>query len=437
MLFQSKQQSPKVNSQKTLRQKDYRTDAHHSGERQHALTTEGARRDKLCHNLSGTKDRTGLYSQATAHRVAFPGCTTMTLKHTVLHSTHIAAQARMVDFGGWDMPVNYGSQIEEHHTVRSDAGMFDVSHMRVVDITGDKARDFLRYVLANNVDKLQVAGKALYSCMLRPNGGVIDDLIVYYFSEDFFRLVVNAGTADKDIEWLSAQNADGQFGLVIEPRPDFALIAVQGPNARAKVWATFPFTQAPSENLKPFNAARIEHDGSEWMVARTGYTGEDGFEIAVPATIAADVWAQLTANGVRPAGLGARDTLRLEAGMNLYGQDMDETVNPLNAGLAWTVDLVSERDFIGKSALNQSSQLVGLVLLDKGVLRSHQAVETTHGEGETTSGTFSPTMQQSIAFARVPVGVQIGDTVQVIIRDKKLNAKVVKLPFVRNGKVLV
>ena len=361
----------------------------------------------------------------------------MTLKQTVLHSTHIAAQARMVDFGGWDMPVNYGSQIEEHHTVRNDAGMFDVSHMRVVDITGDKVRNFLRYVLANNVDKLQISGKALYSCMLRPDGGVIDDLIVYYFSEDFFRLVVNAGTADKDIEWLNAQNAEGQFGLVIEPRPDFALIAVQGPNARAKVWATFPLTQAPSEALKPFNATRIEHDGGEWMVARTGYTGEDGFEIAVPAAVAADVWAQLTANGVRPAGLGARDTLRLEAGMNLYGQDMDESVNPLNAGLAWTVDLVSERDFIGKSALTQTAQLVGLILQDKGILRSHQVVQTAHGVGETTSGTFSPTLQKSIAFARVPLNVAVGDTVQVIIRDKPLNAIVVKMPFVRNGKVLV
>ncbi len=362
----------------------------------------------------------------------------MTLKSTALHSTHLAANARMVDFGGWDMPVNYGSQIEEHHAVRTDAGMFDVSHMRVVDITGDKTRDFLRFVLANNVDKLQTAGKALYSCMLRPDGGVIDDLIVYFFTEDFFRLVVNAGTADKDIAWLAEQNATGEFGLTITPRPDFALIAVQGPNARAKAWQAFPFTQATSESLKPFNAARIEHDGSEWMVARTGYTGEDGFEIAVPAAVAADAWNALLTAGVRAAGLGARDTLRLEAGMNLYGQDMDESVNPLNSGLAWTVDLTSERDFIGKTALSHgaSAQLVGLILQDKGVLRSHQTVQTAHGAGETTSGTFSPTMQQSIAFARVPLGVSVGDTVQVIIRDKALNATVAKLPFVRNGKIL-
>ena len=362
------------------------------------------------------------------------------LKHTPLHATHIRAGARMVDFGGWDMPVNYGSQIEEHHAVRRDAGIFDVSHMRVVDIAGDKTRDFLRYVLANNVDKLQVSGKALYSCMLRPNGGVIDDLIVYFFTEDFFRLVVNAGTADKDFEWLNEQNTVGDFGLTITPRPDFALIAVQGPNARAKVWQALPFTQIASEPLKAFNAARIEHESAEWMVARTGYTGEDGFEIALPATLVAHTWDTLVANGgIAPAGLGARDTLRLEAGMNLYGQDMDETVSPLNAGLAWTVDLKSEREFIGKPALladGAQAQVVGLILQDKGVLRAHQVVKTADGEGEITSGTFSPTMQQSIAMARVPLSVALGDTVSVLIRDKALSAKVVKLPFVRNGQVL-
>ena len=363
-----------------------------------------------------------------------------TLKQTPLHAKHISSGARMVDFGGWDMPVNYGSQIEEHHAVRQDVGIFDVSHMRVVDIRGEKVRDFLRYVLANNVDKLQVSGKALYSCMLRPNGGVIDDLIVYFFAEDYFRLVVNAGTADKDIEWLGEQNAVGAFGLVITPRPDMALIAVQGPNARAKVWQALPFTQAASEVLKPFNAAFVEHEGEQWMVARTGYTGEDGFEIALPAHLVEATWDQLVAVGVKPAGLGARDTLRLEAGMNLYGQDMDEQVSPLNAGLAWTVDLKTERDFIGKDTLvkdGSTAQIIGLVLLDKGVLRAHQIVKTAQGEGEITSGTFSPTMQKSIAMARVPNGVAVGDTVQVLIRDKALNAQVVKLPFVRNGQILV
>lgn len=371
----------------------------------------------------------------------------MTLKATPLNSAHRAAGAKMVDFGGWDMPVNYGSQIEEHHAVRSDVGMFDVSHMCVVDLEGDKVRPFLRGLLANNVDKLQVPGKAMYSCMLNPDGGVIDDLIVYFFSENWFRLVVNAGTAEKDIAWIDAQNAATGSGVTVTQRRDgddaMALIAVQGPNARAKVWQVLPTAQAASEPLKPFNAVIVKDTAfGEVMVARTGYTGEDGFEIAFPASQADAMWNALVAAGVKPAGLGARDTLRLEAGMNLYGQDMDENVNPLDAGLAWTVDLVSERDFIGKAALQQKGQhqqYVGLILREKGgVLRAHQKIISASGsEGEITSGTFSPTMQQAIALGRVPMDVAIGDTVHVEIRDKKLAATVVKLPFVRNGKILV
>jgi aminomethyltransferase len=372
----------------------------------------------------------------------------MTLKATPLNSVHRALGAKMVDFGGWDMPVNYGSQIEEHHAVRGDAGMFDVSHMCVVDLRGADVRPFLRGLLANNVDKLQAPGKALYSCMLNPQGGVIDDLIVYYFAEDWFRLVVNAGTAEKDIAWIRQQNDAANSGLAITPRrPDLsedgiALVAVQGPNARAKVWQVVPQTQGPSEGLKPFNAAIVAGTPfGELMVARTGYTGEDGFEIGVPASQVEALWNALAAAGVKPAGLGARDTLRLEAGMNLYGQDMDENVSPLDAGLAWTVDLVSERDFIGKAALRQAGQkqnFVGLILREKGgILRAHQKVVASSGNaGEITSGTFSPTMQQAIALARVPADVAIGDTVHVEIRDKKLAASVVKLPFVRNGKIL-
>jgi len=372
----------------------------------------------------------------------------MTLKATPLNSVHRAAGAKMVDFGGWDMPVNYGSQIEEHNAVRGDAGMFDVSHMCVVDLKGANVRAFLRGLLANNVDKLQAPGKALYSCMLNPQGGVIDDLIVYYFAEDWFRLVVNAGTAEKDIAWIRQQNDATNSGLTITPRradlsdDGIALVAVQGPNARAKVWQVVPQTQAASEGLKPFNAAIVEGTPfGELMVARTGYTGEDGFEIGVPASQVEALWNALAAAGVKPAGLGARDTLRLEAGMNLYGQDMDDTVSPLDAGLAWTVDLVSERDFIGKAALQQQGQkqnFVGLILREKGgILRAHQKVVAASGNaGEITSGTFSPSMQQAIALARVPLDVAVGDTVHVEIRDKKLAASVVKLPFVRNGKIL-
>lgn len=374
----------------------------------------------------------------------------MTLLATPLNAIHRTLGARMVDFGGWDMPVNYGSQIEEHHAVRTDAGMFDVSHMCVVDLAGPNTRAFLRGLLANNVDKLQTPGKALYSCMLDENGGTIDDLIVYFFAEDRFRLVVNAGTAPGDIAWIRARNEATGSGVTITPRradvaasgtAPLAIIAVQGPNARAKVWSAFPSTQ-PSDALKPFNAVVVQDPAvGEIMVARTGYTGEDGFELVVPADKAAGVWEKLGAAGVRPAGLGARDTLRLEAGMNLYGQDMDIHTSPLDAGLAWTVDLQSERDFTGKAALvakGQRSQFLGLILRDKGgVLRAHQKVITAAGDGEITSGTFSPSLAQSIAFARLPLGVAAGDTVQVEIRDRKLAATVVKLPFVRNGKALV
>ena len=358
------------------------------------------------------------------------------LKMTPLNQAHRDMNAKMVDFGGWDMPLHYGSQLEEHHKVRQDAGMFDVSHMRVVDVKGEGVRHFLSYLLANNVNKLTHSGKALYSCMLLENGGVIDDLIVYFMQEDWFRIVVNAGTADNDIAWMQQQAAEYAPKVTIVDCPEMAIIAVQGPNARAKVWGAMPGSKVSTEQLAPFNAAAV----GAMFVARTGYTGEDGFEVILPASAAPMFWAALAENGVKPIGLGARDTLRLEAGMNLYGQDMNETTNPLEAGLAWTVDLKSERDFIGKTALlaNPASyKLVGLVLQDRGVLRGHQTVHTDHGDGEITSGSFSPTLEKSIALARVPKAVQIGEQVKVSIRDKMLAANVVKYPFVRNGKGLI
>ncbi len=362
------------------------------------------------------------------------------LKMTPLNQTHRDMNAKMVDFGGWDMPLHYGSQLDEHHKVRQDAGMFDVSHMLPVDIKGDNVRGFLRQLVANNVDKLTLPGKALYSCMLTPQAGIIDDLIIYFLSETWFRIVVNAGTADKDVAWMLKQRDALAPHLEITPRRDLAMIAVQGPNARAKVWQVIPGSQSVTEELKQFQSAVV----GQYFIARTGYTGEDGFEIILPVADAPVFWKALHAAGVAPAGLGARDTLRLEAGMNLYGQDMDETKHPLESGLTWTVDLKSERDFIGKKALLDTAvthQLVGLVLIDRGVLRSHQHVVGQSGgveyQGEITSGGFSPTMNQSIALARVPVQIAIGDEVNVIVRDKQLRAKVVKYPFVRNGKALI
>jgi len=305
-----------------------------------------------------------------------------------------------------------------------------------VDVTGSGIRAFLQYLLANNVDKLKEPGKALYSCMLNPSGGVIDDLIVYFMREDWFRIVVNAGTAGKDVAWMEQQRAARAPQLTIRPRRDLAMIAVQGPQAREKVWQAIPAARAVTESLKPFQAAEF----AQYFIGRTGYTGEDGFEVMLPVAEAAGLWKTLNTLGVAPIGLGARDTLRLEAGMNLYGQDMGEDVNPLEAGLAWTVELTSPRDFIGKQALLAKPvkmQMLGLVLLDKGVLRGHQKVATSHGAGEITSGSFSPTLNQSIAFARLPLEVAVGDVVQVEIRDKLLNAKVVKPPFARNGKALI
>ncbi|WP_374259741.1 glycine cleavage system aminomethyltransferase GcvT [Zoogloea sp.] len=358
-------------------------------------------------------------------------------QRTPLHATHVAAGARMVDFAGWDMPVNYGSQIEEHHAVRRDAGMFDVSHMLALDLAGAGAKAFLRRLIANDVAKLSEPGKALYSCMLNPEGGVIDDLIVYYLCDTEYRIVVNAGTADKDVAWMQQQLVAGAFAATLTPRRDLAMIAVQGPNARAKTWAAIPGAEAASAGLKLFQAAAF----GDFFIARTGYTGEDGFELTLPADQAAATWDALIAAGVKPCGLGARDTLRLEAGMALYGNDMDESVSPLNAGLAWTVDFKdADRDFIGKAALQAkpaSKQVLGLVLEDKGVLRAHQTVFTAQGEGETTSGTFSPSLEKAIAMARLPLGVAPGDSVEVDIRGKRLKARVVKASFVRNGKPLI
>ena len=358
-------------------------------------------------------------------------------KRTPLYDTHMARGARMVDFGGWDMPVHYGSQVEEHHAVRRAAGMFDVSHMCAVDLRGGRTREFLSRLLANDVARLTERGKALYSCMLREDGGVLDDLIVYFLADDWFRLVVNAGTADKDIAWIGSHAAD--YGVEVTPRRDLALVAVQGPEARDKAAGCLPGAcREPAMGLGTFFAVPC----GDWLVARTGYTGEDGFEVILPAGEVVAFWDALAAAGVVPCGLGARDTLRLEAGMNLYGSDMDESVTPLESGLAWTVAMKDDRDFIGRTALEAQKaagvrrRLVGLLLEGRGVLRAHQKVLVAGGgEGELTSGTYSPTLERSIGLARVPAGT--GERVQVDIRGKLLDARVVKPPFVRHGKAMI
>lgn len=356
------------------------------------------------------------------------------MQQTALYTKHLQAGAKMVDFAGWLMPIHYGSQLQEHHQVRNDAGMFDVSHMTILDLSGAGSKAYLQRLLANNVGKLKESGKALYSCMLNEQGGVIDDLIVYFITDSQWRIVVNAATREKDIAWMQRQIAG--FDATLTERDDLAMIAVQGPNARAKVMGIMPANEvAVVEPLQAFYGAFV----NDWFIARTGYTGEDGFEMMFPATQAEKVWDALLAAEIKPIGLGARDTLRLEAGMNLYGTDMDETTSPLTSGLGWTIAWQpAERDFIGRPVLEAqkaagvTQKFVGLVLEGKGVLRSHMKVVCNGGEGETTSGTFSPTLGLAIALARVPAGC--GDTCEVDIRGKLHPARVVKPVFARNGK---
>ena len=357
---------------------------------------------------------------------------------TPLYDNHVEAGARIVDFGGWDMPLHYGSQKEEHLAVRQNAGIFDVSHMTIVDLGGDKVREFLQLLVANDVAKLKDFGKALYTCMLNPAGGVIDDLIIYFIADTQYRLIVNAATREKDLAWIRQQAAP--FDVKVDERTELAMIAVQGPNARA---LATPCIDADGRDaalaLKPFNGLQA----GDAFVARTGYTGEDGWEIVLPSASAPATWDKLLAAGAAPCGLGARDTLRLEAAMNLYGSDMDESVSPLEAGLAWTIAWEPvDRDFIGRQAMEKlrnsadKKRFVGLLLEDRGVLRNHQKVVVAGvGEGEITSGGFSPTLGRSIALARVPAGDY--DRAQVEVRGKLLDVRIVKTPFVRNGKILI
>lgn len=368
------------------------------------------------------------------------------LKRTILFETHQSAGAKLVDFGGWEMPVNYGSQIEEHISTRTHCGIFDVSHMAAVDVIGSDAKPFLEKVLANDVNKLKNNGQALYSCLLNHEAGVIDDLIVYRLDPNY-RLVINAATAHTDLDWLNQEAKSFSQVKLIPRRADLiecqnpqGMIAVQGPRALELIAKSIPALAAAAQELKVFHARCVDTTFGEIMIARTGYTGEDGAELLVPIDQTANIWNKLVEAGAKPAGLGARDTLRLEAGMNLYGQDMNDKTNPLDAGLGWTIDRSGDRAFNGRSALDKKGQqfvFLGLILNDKGVLRAHQIVKATDGEGEITSGTFSPSLQKSIALAKLPINTKIGDLVKVVIRDKELNAVVVKPPFVRHGKALV
>jgi len=354
-------------------------------------------------------------------------------KKTPLYESHLASHGKMVDFAGWELPIHYGSQLAEHQCVRESAGIFDVSHMTVIDLEGEGAAPYLRFMLANNIDRL-TPGKALYSCLLNEQGGILDDLIAYKIRDDFYRLVVNAATCAKDLAWLK-QHLEN-YPVKLTKRDDVVMLATQGPKAAEKVKALFAKNAEELSGLKLFHATSLDHK----FVARTGYTGEDGYEWILPAEEATSFWQKLLEQDFLPCGLGARDTLRLEAGLNLYGSDMDETVTPLESNLAWTVAWEpKERNFMGRQALERQLQegvkqkLVGLVLEEQGIPRNHQKVVVDGvGEGEVTSGSFSPTLKLGIALARVPAGDF--DRCFVEIRGKLVPAKVVKPPFVKHGK---
>ena len=358
-------------------------------------------------------------------------------QRTPLYDLHLALGAKMVDFGGWDMPLHDGSQVDEHHQVRTDCGVFDVSHMTVVDVAGSQARAYLQRLLSNDVERLKTPGKALYSAMLNERGGVVDDLIVYLTTSGY-RLVVNAATRDKDLAWMHKQ-ADG-FDVRLDERSELAMLAIQGPAARHRTAELVSSARASLiHELKPFQGL----PEGDWFIARTGYTGEDGLEIMLPRDQAAGFLNELVGAGIAPIGLGARDTLRLEAGLNLYGQDMDEDNSPLASNLAWTIAWEpAGRDFIGRDVLEAQRaggalpKLVGLVLEERGVLRAHQVVRVEGvGDGEITSGSFSPTLGKSIALARLPAGTC--ERAEVEIRGKWYPVRVVQPNFVRNGKALI
>lgn len=356
-------------------------------------------------------------------------------KQTALFSSHQRAGAKIVDFSGWQMPLHYGSQLAEHMAVRTGAGIFDVSHMNILDIEGQNTKVYLQHLLANDVAKLKTPGKALYGCMLNETGGVKDDLIVYWMGNNQYRLILNAGTRDKDLAWLYGQTKTWE-GLQFSERNDLSLLAIQGPLALQKMSGLFPELANVLTDLKPFSSVTTPTA----FIARTGYTGEDGFEMAIPSKNAASLWERLLQAGVQPCGLGARDTLRLEAGMHLYGTDLSEDTSPLESGLNWTIAWEpQDRRFIGRTALEakrQESSLkrwAGILLTTKGVLRNHLRVKIEGvGEGEITSGGFSPVLKQGIGFARLPACDETECLVE--IRDKWLPAKIVKLPFVRLGK---
>ncbi|CUT16875.1 MULTISPECIES: glycine cleavage system aminomethyltransferase GcvT [Candidatus Ichthyocystis] len=367
------------------------------------------------------------------------------LKRTILFSSHQAINARFAPFSGWDMPLNYGSQIEEHHAVRNRVGIFDVSHMCCIDVKGRDAEIFTRHVFSNDISTINGYGKAMYGCLLNDSGGIIDDLIVYKLSPNWMRMVVNAAGRKTDIEWLTKQKECSGYEFELIPADDLAILSLQGPESLSIIpRMRNKFLRDNGSSLAPFSCALDEDE--QLFIARTGYTGEDGFEIIVPNHLAVSLWDELLSQGASPCGLGARDTLRMESGLNLYGNEMDTTITPGECGIGWTVNLKDQkRNFVGKDALEKHKprfKRLGVVLLSPGVLRQGQefAVKNganSKGDGILTSGGFSPTINRGIGIARVSKNLKPDQLAEIVIRNKPVEAKLCSLPFVRQGKILV
>ena len=362
--------------------------------------------------------------------------TARSLKKTSLHARHLASGARMVPFAGWDMPLEYSGIRQEHLAVRERAGLFDVSHMGEIEVAGKSALDAIQYLCCNDASKIDV-GQAQYSALLTPAGTFVDDIVVFRLAPQHFLLVVNAGNIEKDYKWIAGQIGVDE-AVAVDASTRYALLAVQGPAAREVLQ---PLTGVALDALKRYSFGHGEVASVRATISRTGYTGEDGFEVFLPPQSADRVWQAILESGrtagILPAGLGARDTLRLEAGMRLYGSDIDEATTPLEAGLGWLVGW-NKGSFTGERALRDQQvrgparKLVGFEMVDPGIARhGYDVWRGSTKVGQVTSGTQTPFLNKAIGMAYVAGGAAPGNQIEVEIRGRRARATVVKLPFYR------
>jgi aminomethyltransferase len=358
------------------------------------------------------------------------------LKQTPLNAVEKDLGGKMVDFGGWELPVQFSGILEEHDAVRKDVGIFDVSHMGEVTVRGPQALELLQRATCNDVSKLK-DGQAHYNGLLYPNGTFVDDILIYQLAPDDFFVVVNASNTDKDFEWLR-QSAEGLDADVQNVSADYAQLAIQGPNAERLLQQ---FTDVNLADIKYYRFTQGTVDGAPAIVSRTGYTGEDGFEVYIAPDQAPGLMRKLVEAGAKPCGLGARDTLRLEAKMALYGNDIDDTTTPIQADLGWIVKL-EKGDFAGRDVLQREKaegpprKLVGFEMIDRGIGRhGYPIVDGKEEIGVVTSGTHSPTLKKAIGLAYLPLDKSAqGTEFSVMIRGKETRARVVPTPFYKRAK---